>query len=64
MPIQYLICVHIRLVQCCGGTPERNMKLWARCLVPRESEDRRVWRTEGVFEVLEDAADCGWYGKS
>lgn len=64
MPIQYLICVHIRLVQCCGDTPERNMKLWARCSVPQENEDRRVWRTEGVFEVLEDDADCGWYGKS
>lgn len=64
MPIRNLICVHIRLVQCCGGAPERNMKLRARCLVPRESGDRRAWRTEGVFEVLEDPADCGWYGKS
>lgn len=58
MPIQYLICVHIRLVQHSGGTPERNMKLGARCCVPREMEDCRVWSTEGVFEVLKDTADC------
>lgn len=64
MPIQYLICVHIRRVQYWGGTPERNMKLWARCFVPQESVDQRVWRKEGVFEVLKDAADFGWYGKS
>lgn len=64
MPIQYLICVNIRLVQRCGGAPERNMKLWARCSLPQESVDRRVCRKEGVFEVLEDGAGCGWYGKS
>lgn len=62
--MQYLICVHIRVVHCCGGTPERNMKLGARCLVPLESEDCRVWRTEGLFKVLEHSAACGEWAKS